>query len=58
MEAGAEDAKLDEFGRTTMVSTIPMSRAASLRTGPAPLLREEKKLLFVAKLATEMAGFR
>ncbi len=59
IEAGpatGEDAAAPE--RTMMVSTMPMTRAASVSTGPDPPLREVKKELLATRLLKDTGGFR
>jgi hypothetical protein len=45
IDGGVDGGALEEPERTTMVSTVPMSRAASLTVGPVALLRDGRKPL-------------
>lgn len=58
MDGGADDAEDDEVDLTTIVSTVPMTRAASVSSGPRPLFRDAKKGLCLIKLLHDIAGLR
>ena len=57
-EEGAESGVDVDPERTTIVSTIPIMRAASVSVGPEPLQSREKKELLCIKLEKETGGLR